>query len=171
MKVWKMNVRLVALVATVCCCMAANTKAQENGGTTVTVSPGNLSFGVPTGATISAPQTVNISIGGSGSVTVSNIGFSGANANEFSQTNTCGGALAAPTSCAISVTFTPTPSLSPGVMQNALINFTTSTTGAQSIPLTRGLRESSRWPLARKFSDSANGFEKATKNRRSSLVA
>jgi hypothetical protein len=136
MKAWKMNVRLVALVATVCCCMTANTKAQENSGTTVTVSPGNLSFGVPTGATISAPQTVNISIGGSGSVTVSNIGFSGANANEFSQTNTCGGALAAPTSCAISVTFTPTPSLSPGVMQNALINFTTSTTGAQSIPLT-----------------------------------
>ena len=134
MKAWKMNVRSIALIGMVCCCLAATVRGQESAAT-VTVSPGNLSFGVPTGGTVSAPQTVTISVGGSGSVTVSGIGFMGTNAGEFSQTNNCGSPLGAPASCAISVTFTPNDSALPGHLQTATLNFTTSV-GSQTIPLT-----------------------------------
>jgi hypothetical protein len=70
MKAWKMNVRLVTFVAVVCCCTAAKVQAQ---GPTVTVSPANLSFGVPgvTTGVSSAPESVTVSVGGTGTATVS----------------------------------------------------------------------------------------------------
>src|SRR5208282_2560443 len=70
LKASKINLRVVALLTVVlCCAVAANAQS-------VTVSPGNLSFGVPTGSTVSAPETVIISGGGSGAVKVGSIQIS-----------------------------------------------------------------------------------------------
>ena len=71
MRVRKMFVRALTVAAIGLGAFAGAAHAQV----TVTVSPASnsLSFGVPTGSTMSAPQTVAISVGGSGSVTVSNI--------------------------------------------------------------------------------------------------
>jgi len=61
--------------------------------------------------TTSASQPVtltNTAPSGSGSLTITSIGFTGANPTDFAQTNTCGASLAAGNStCTINVTFTP----------------------------------------------------------------
>ena len=73
MKMSELKVRLIALIAATCCSIGIG--ARSASAQTVTLSPSSrsLSFGVPTGSTTSAPQAVTISVGGSGSVTVSNI--------------------------------------------------------------------------------------------------
>jgi hypothetical protein len=152
MRVRKMFVRALTVAAIGLGAFAGAAHAQV----TVTVSPASnsLSFGVPTGSTMSAPQTVAISVGGSGSVTVSNItitphaetvgGVSNGNttpSNDFTETDTCGNnptgsnSIAAPGSCAINVTFSATAPA--GTLENATLTFTTSATdGAFNFALT-----------------------------------
>jgi hypothetical protein len=74
----------------------------------VSLSPTSLTFSSQTVNTTSAAQSVTLTNSGNAALTISSIGISGANAGDFSQTNTCGSSLAAGASCTISVTFKPT---------------------------------------------------------------
>jgi hypothetical protein len=130
----KINLCVVAFLAVVLCCgVAANAQS-------VTVSPGNLSFGVPTGSTVSAAEAVNISVSGSGN-TLTNTNVTIAGTTDFAQTNTCSGTISAPGSCTVSVTFTP--SAPAGTLESATLNVTYTTSlsgnGTASVPLTGAL--------------------------------
>jgi len=74
---------------------------------TATLSPGTLSFGNVTSGVTSSPQMLTLSNTGTAALTISGITIGGANPTDFAETNTCGGSLAAGSTCAISVTFTP----------------------------------------------------------------
>ena len=74
------------------------------------VSPTSLAFGnQPVGAK-SAPQTVTLTNSGNAALSVTSLTFTGTNASDFAQTNTCGSSVAAGGKCTISVTFTPAAS-------------------------------------------------------------
>jgi len=69
-------------------------------------TPFTLSFPAQTVGTTSAAQTVTAK--NAGAITVNfTIGFTGAYAADFSETDNCSGSLAAGASCTISVTFKP----------------------------------------------------------------
>ncbi len=110
MKAWKTNVRLIALMALACCLITLGSGSAQ--AQTVTVSPTDLSFGVPTGTLspfTSAPQTVFVNITGSGSVTFSSVASTapGTMPGDFAITgNSCTGTITAPNTCQVSVTFT-----------------------------------------------------------------
>jgi hypothetical protein len=72
-----------------------------------TLSPTSLNFGNVPFAKPSPPQTVTLQNTGGSAMTITSIGFTGANASEFSQTNNCGSSLVAGAKCVIKVTFTP----------------------------------------------------------------
>jgi len=74
----------------------------------VVVSPTKLTFPTQVQGTSSAPMTVTLSNMAPTSLTISSIAISGTNLKDFAQTNNCGSALSANSSCTISVTFTPT---------------------------------------------------------------
>lgn len=80
--------------------------------TQVSVSPGDLSFGIPTGTSpaVSAPQTVTVNVTGSGPIHFFGASFDnpGSNSADFAFAgNSCTGTLTAPTTCQISVIFSP----------------------------------------------------------------
>ena len=77
-------------------------------GTAVTVTPSSLNFGVITVGRSGKAKTVTVTNLGSTSLTINGITLSGANAGDFSQTNTCGSGLAGGATCTVTVTFTPT---------------------------------------------------------------
>lgn len=70
------------------------------------VSPTFLSFGLHKVGT-SAMKTVTLDNQGSAALTISSMTFTGANSQDFSQTNNCGGSLAAGKTCTANVTFKP----------------------------------------------------------------
>src|SRR6185312_10835062 len=75
---------------------------------TITISPSNLNWGSPNVGVAGTPQSFTLTAGGSGSVNFSSIGFTGADAGDFSITaNTCGTALTQGSSCTVTVVFTP----------------------------------------------------------------
>jgi hypothetical protein len=59
-------------------------------------------------STTSAPQTVTLTNTGTATLTISDIAITGANANQFAQTNTCGATLASGANCQVAVTYSPT---------------------------------------------------------------
>jgi N-acetylneuraminic acid mutarotase len=71
-----------------------------------TISPAGLQFTTVVGQT-SGAQTVTLQNSGSVSLSISGITFTGTGADDYQQTNTCGGSVAPGASCAISVTFAP----------------------------------------------------------------
>ena len=77
-------------------------------GPAVSLSPSTLSFSSPAVGTASAAQVVTLSNTGNAALSLSSIALTGANAGDFSQTNTCGSSLAAGAHCALNVTFKPT---------------------------------------------------------------
>ena len=84
----------------------------------VSLAPASLIFGSQTINTTSAPQTVTLTNTGGATLTLSSIGITGADVNDFAvEKNTCGATLAPNDNCQISVTFTPatTGSLSAAV--------------------------------------------------------
>jgi hypothetical protein len=106
--------------------------------TSVSVSPGELSFGIPTGtpAPLISTQPVTVTITGSGQATLSNFSIAGgAYAADFTIAgNTCSAIQTAPTTCQISVQFTSTQAA--GVLETATLSFTSSTQeGALTVPL------------------------------------
>jgi uncharacterized repeat protein (TIGR01451 family) len=100
---------------------------------TLTVSPTDLSFGVPTGTSggVSAPQTVTVNIQGSGPVMFSNAGSASTGNGDFAiNGNSCAGTLTAPTTCQVSVVFTA--SQPAGTLESTTLTIT-STTPATSL--------------------------------------
>jgi hypothetical protein len=76
-------------------------------GTYVRLTPATLAFGAITVGDSSTPMKATFSNAASFSLAVT-ISITGAEASEYSQTNTCGSSVAANSSCTISVTFSPT---------------------------------------------------------------
>jgi hypothetical protein len=64
---------------------------------------GNLSIGFASNAKVSTLTNAS-----GATVTIASLGITGADAGDFTQTNTCGSSLAVGASCSISATFTPT---------------------------------------------------------------
>ncbi|MGO9270105.1 MAG: choice-of-anchor D domain-containing protein [Terriglobia bacterium] len=96
---------------------AANLVNHWGSGTTpspiATLQHGGLAFGNQAVGTTSSAQTVRLTNSGRGTLSITSIGFTGTNAHQFAQTNSCGSSLSAGASCAISVTFAPTAVFSP----------------------------------------------------------
>ena len=88
------------------------TQAKDCGGgggsPAASLSPTSLTFASQTVGTTSAAQAVTLSNSGSAALSITGIALTGTNSGDFGQTNNCGSSLAAGSSCAINVTFTPT---------------------------------------------------------------
>lgn len=133
-----------AVRLTLSCCvllLVLSAAAPGTFGQTVTVSPTDLSFGVPTGTPSpyqSAPDNVTVNITGSGSVTFSGVTVSGPNLADFAVTgNTCTGTLTAPTTCQVSITFTA--SLAPATtLETATLNINYGDGASISVPMNGG---------------------------------
>jgi hypothetical protein len=109
-----------------------------NSSSSVAVSPGELSFGIPTGtpAPLASTLPVTVTITGSGQVTLSSFAITGgAYAGDFTIAgNTCASTQTAPTTCQISVQFTSTQAA--GVLETATLSFASSTQeSAVTVPL------------------------------------
>jgi hypothetical protein len=87
---------------------AYNTVLSGTGAVPFTVGPALLKFGSVATNTSSAPQSVTVTNNGSVAITISAISLAGANASEFSQTNTCSAPVPAGSTCTISIVFSPT---------------------------------------------------------------
>jgi hypothetical protein len=77
-------------------------------GIAAVVTPASLSFPNQTIATSSGAQVATFQNTGTTAISVSSITITGTNPGDFTETDTCATGLAAGSSCAISVTFTPT---------------------------------------------------------------
>jgi len=75
-------------------------------GGSFSLNPAKLTFPPPTHGT-SATSTIVFSNSGSTALAVSSFTITGANASDFTQTNTCGTSIVGGGNCTISVTFTP----------------------------------------------------------------
>jgi Abnormal spindle-like microcephaly-assoc'd, ASPM-SPD-2-Hydin len=75
---------------------------------TYTVSPASVAFGSETTNVASAPMLIAVTNTGNLPLPITSITLSGANLSQFSQTNTCGTAVALGATCTISVVFKPT---------------------------------------------------------------
>jgi len=73
-----------------------------------TLSPSSLNFPNQAVGTTGTAQAVTLSNPGIVALSLTSIVFSGTNAGDYAQSNTCGSSVAAGGTCTISVTFTPT---------------------------------------------------------------
>jgi hypothetical protein len=74
----------------------------------VALSTSGLTFTSQMVGSTSAAQSFTLTNKGNSVLTVSAVAISGTNASDFTETDTCGGSVAAGASCTINVTFTPT---------------------------------------------------------------
>jgi len=81
--------------------ITANTSPQAS------LSPTTVGFPTTSVGSTATAQVVTLTNGGNAALTISGITITGTNPSDFSQTNTCGGSLAAGAHCTISVSFTP----------------------------------------------------------------
>ena len=79
----------------------------SGGLASVQFSPSSIEFANEAVGNTSPAQTVTVTNAGYSATNISSISVTGANASDFSETNTCGSSLAAGANCSISVTFTP----------------------------------------------------------------
>jgi hypothetical protein len=102
-------------------------------GTEVSFSPSSLNFGTIAVGSSSAPQTITLTnTNTKNGLSITSIGLTGANTNDFSETNTCGSSLPAGGSCTITATFTP---LADGAL-SASVSVTDNGGGSpQTVPL------------------------------------
>lgn len=94
--------------------------------------PATLSYANQQVGTSSAAQNVTLTNTGTNTVAISSIGVTGADSDDFSQTNTCGTSLGAGVSCTIGVTFRP---LAPGVRTATLSVTDSDSSSAQTVSL------------------------------------
>jgi len=76
-------------------------------GPNATLSPTSLTFPVQLVGTTSPAQSVTLTDYGTVALSITSIGFTGADPHDFAQTNNCGSSVAPGATCTISVTFTP----------------------------------------------------------------
>jgi len=74
----------------------------------VSLSPTSLAFSSAGLGSLPSTQTVTLSNTGDATLTLSSVAISGANQQDFSQTNTCGSNVNPGAACTITVTFAPT---------------------------------------------------------------
>lgn len=74
----------------------------------VTLAPTSVNFKTQLVGTSSASKQVTLTNTGVGVLTISSISVTGANAADFTETNTCGSSVAPLATCTINVTFSPT---------------------------------------------------------------
>ncbi len=72
------------------------------------LTPASLTFASDGVGVASAAQTITLSDPGTDTLEIASIAFTGTNATDFHQTNTCGASIVAGASCVISITFDPT---------------------------------------------------------------
>ncbi|MGB8580644.1 MAG: hypothetical protein WCD47_07460 [Candidatus Sulfotelmatobacter sp.] len=145
MRSFKANFRLLAFVAPL---LAFAIAPQDSRAQTVSVSPGDLSYGVPTQTPFpttglplaSAPDSVTVIISGSGPVTFSGttVGAPGSNPGDFVvDGNSCTGTIASPSTCQVTLHFNA--SLAPAsTLETATltVNFTIgSSPGRLTVPM------------------------------------
>jgi hypothetical protein len=105
---------------------------------TVSVSPSDLSFGIPTGTPppLATTDMVTVNLTGTGQATLSGFAITGGPyAGDFTfNGNTCATPQTAPTTCQIGIQFTSTQPA--GVLETATLSFTSSTQNAPfTVPL------------------------------------
>ena len=71
------------------------------------ISPASITFGSLAVGTPSTAQSVTLSNTGNAPLNITSVSIAGSNAGDFTQSNNCGSSVAAGSSCAISITFTP----------------------------------------------------------------
>jgi hypothetical protein len=92
-----------------------------------------LTFGSQSVGSASAAQIVTLTNGGNTALSITSIQMTGANPGDFGQTNNCGSSVAAPGTCTINVTFTPTTNGS----RTATLTITDNASGSpQTVSLT-----------------------------------
>ncbi len=96
------------LIGTACDRPAAQSSQPSSpSATSAAVSPSTMAFGNQPARTPSSAQLVTLSNSGGTALTIANIGFTGTNAGDFSDSTTCGATLPAGQSCGIAIQFTP----------------------------------------------------------------
>jgi Abnormal spindle-like microcephaly-assoc'd, ASPM-SPD-2-Hydin len=98
----------------------------------VTLSPPTLNFGSEAVGSSSVQQATSLGNFGSSSLTVTNITITGADYQDFSQSNNCPSSLAVGASCVVKVTFTPQAQ---GARTATLTITDNGEAGQQSVPL------------------------------------
>ena len=71
------------------------------------LSPSSLTFGNDPVGTTSSSQVVTLNNTGNAALNITSIAFTGANATDFTQVDTCGASVAAGGNCTIAILFTP----------------------------------------------------------------
>jgi hypothetical protein len=79
-------------------------------GAVASLSPSNLIFGNEPVDVVSSSQVVTLNNTGSAALSITSIAFTGANATDFTQVDTCGASVAAGGNCTIAILFTPSAS-------------------------------------------------------------
>jgi hypothetical protein len=102
-----------------------------NAGPDVNFAPSTVDFNEQ-GVNSTASRTVTFSNTGASALGINSIGVTGANASDFSHTNTCGSSLASGASCDITVSFTPPVA---GDRSASLAIATSASVTSYSIPL------------------------------------
>jgi hypothetical protein len=77
-------------------------------GPNATLSANSLTFATQLEGTTSPAQSITLTNYGTVALSVTGIGFTGADPGDFAETNTCGSSVAPGASCTINVTFNPT---------------------------------------------------------------
>ena len=111
-----------------------------------TVSPTSLTFTNVSVGTTSAAQPVTLTNTGTVALTGITISFTGPNASEFSEINTCGTSIGASSSCTISVSFTPSVA-GAGTPQTATLSIA-DTSGTQALTQSVALTGTGIAPIA-----------------------
>jgi hypothetical protein len=83
------------------------TVALSGTGTAVVLSPTGIKFGNQKVGTKSVPVPITLSNLGTSSLSITQIAFTGADPNDFTQKNTCGNSVPPQSKCTITVMFTP----------------------------------------------------------------
>jgi hypothetical protein len=87
----------------------------------VTLAPaGAINFGNQAAGIPSTPVSVTVTNSGNGALTISKISFTGANAGDFTETDTCNTSVPAGGTCAIQITFKPQCANSPAARAASL---------------------------------------------------
>jgi len=102
-------------------------------GAVVSLSSGSLTFPKTAIGSTSKARKLEFGNPGTAPVEISSIGIAGADAGDFSETNSCGNSLAVGKSCTVSVDFQPTQK---GQRSAALLFNDTALSGSQTVPLT-----------------------------------
>jgi hypothetical protein len=98
----------------------------------VSLSPASLNFG-PEGFRPITPLTVTLTNTGNAALNIANVTVTGANPDDFNQTNTCQAPILPRKSCAVRVVFVP---LAPGMRDAAITISDSAPDSPQTVPLT-----------------------------------